>query len=90
MFGCTCQRQSSIDDNINNEVVCKSITFIKKYLEGKTVDGMELEKYTTNLEEITGIKSRLDGSPFCLKNPSQKNLDDWKNWLESNCIKCRE
>ncbi len=81
IFACTNQKQV---ENRAQAIFNNNILVIEKYLKGETIEGTGLNDSVLFLEGLTGIKSDIFEGIDKLLDPTEKNLQDWKNWYKNN------
>ena len=61
-----------------------NIKVVEKYLQGETIKGTGLDDSVIFFEELTNIKSNIFEGIDKLLDPTEKNLQDWKDWYKKN------
>ena len=82
---CSCMGEQ---ESNKSQVTFKSnIKVIERYLKGETIKGTGLDDSVTFFEELTKIESNIFEGIDKLSDPTEKNLQDWKDWYKINKTK---
>ena len=70
-----------------NRIFKSHLKIIENFLSLKNGESMTSDKFMPSvlfLEDLTGIKCDMQQGFVMVKEPSQKNLNDWKSWYAEN------
>lgn len=81
----SCKTKDISMSDTAQDIFLKKLVFINEVVSnGSVKDYDKVTDAVLFLERLTGIKSDVYEGFISFKEPTEKNLNDWKNWYKSN------